>query len=625
MTGAATARAASGSSCRAPRRRGTTGSSSRRCAGFGIGWAELDHDADPPVADVRLRPERLIRGRVFDPQGRPARGVAIRVEEVMDSVRGEDPRRSRGPALRAPRPRSTSLAGAGDQRRRRPVHAPRAGPAPVVPALRRRPRFGLQAAMVQADRNDDADPRDIRPAQAPSRSGARPGSRSRSGSCWGRLLRSPARDLWRHRPARPPCPDRRRPGPTRRRRRGAVLHHGPHRRGGPRPLPDLCPVARRCALPDRLEAHRMAQGAAEHSIEIALTRGVAVRGKVVEDGTGRPVAGAIVRIVPDGSPVVHPPAGRPPRSTGADGTYVIAAPPGPGHLVVQGSDDDYWLRRARRQGGIRSRWNPVACRHHACLPRRRPEAPRARPGRGTRRLRRARRSRPRPRPGWPARPTRRDLQPAQPESVADGRMEVAGSARPTGGMAGCATACFALHGLDPGSVPRSPPTSSSPSASWARRRGSRPGRRSSGPVTVRLEPCVTARCARSGPTAGRSLGIRPRDRGPDGRHARAALPAAPGEGRPPVRRRGRPGTSSTGGTTGPAPRPTPAGGVTFPALIRRELPHRGQHADLRRQATPRSARNSPSSPASAGPGRHHHRPTPEEELTCEASISSRSS
>ncbi len=50
--------------------------------GYGVGWADLDPDADPPVADVALRPEQVIRGRLFDVQGRPAPGVAIYVYSV---------------------------------------------------------------------------------------------------------------------------------------------------------------------------------------------------------------------------------------------------------------------------------------------------------------------------------------------------------------------------------------------------------------------------------------------------------------------------------------------------------------------------------------------------------------
>ncbi len=63
------------------------------------------------------------------------------------------------------------------------------------------------------------------------------------------------------------------------------------------------------------------KGAVEQSVDLALTRGVVVRGKVIEEGTGRPVAGAVVRIAPYRSP----------QQTA--GSSCVAAATGPGrHL-----------------------------------------------------------------------------------------------------------------------------------------------------------------------------------------------------------------------------------------------------------------------------------------------------
>ncbi len=43
--------------------------------GYGVGWADLDVDADQPTVEITLRPEQVIQGRLFDVQGRPAQGV----------------------------------------------------------------------------------------------------------------------------------------------------------------------------------------------------------------------------------------------------------------------------------------------------------------------------------------------------------------------------------------------------------------------------------------------------------------------------------------------------------------------------------------------------------------------
>ena len=50
--------------------------------GYGAGWVELDPDDDQPSADITLRPEQVVHGRLFDLQGRPVPDVTLSVEVI---------------------------------------------------------------------------------------------------------------------------------------------------------------------------------------------------------------------------------------------------------------------------------------------------------------------------------------------------------------------------------------------------------------------------------------------------------------------------------------------------------------------------------------------------------------
>ncbi len=55
--------------------------------GYGAGWATLDPNAEQPAAEITLRPEQVIQGRLFDVQGRPVRGVTVSVEGMRSLPR----------------------------------------------------------------------------------------------------------------------------------------------------------------------------------------------------------------------------------------------------------------------------------------------------------------------------------------------------------------------------------------------------------------------------------------------------------------------------------------------------------------------------------------------------------
>jgi hypothetical protein len=88
------------------------------------------------------------------------------------------------------------------------------------------------------------------------------------------------------------------------------------------------------------------QGAARQEVDVVLPRGVLVAGRVVEAPSGRAVAGAHVRFMPEGAggfdfkDPLH--AGwEVGATTGPDGTFRLAVTPGRGHLLVKGPTADY--------------------------------------------------------------------------------------------------------------------------------------------------------------------------------------------------------------------------------------------------------------------------------------------
>ena len=87
-----------------------------------------------------------------------------------------------------------------------------------------------------------------------------------------------------------------------------------------------------------------------------------IRGKVTEEGSGKPVAGARIsfgtRRTAD-EPVGHL-NGR--TASGSDGSFQLAVLPSPGYLVVLGPSDDYVLREIDDGYGLAGEagWPPLS-------------------------------------------------------------------------------------------------------------------------------------------------------------------------------------------------------------------------------------------------------------------------
>jgi hypothetical protein len=75
------------------------------------------------------------------------------------------------------------------------------------------------------------------------------------------------------------------------------------------------------------------RGVAERTVDLALPRGVLLRGKVTEEDTGQPVADAVVSRFGGGWALTKP-----------DGSFAYAVEPRPGYLSVQAPGEDYQVQ-----------------------------------------------------------------------------------------------------------------------------------------------------------------------------------------------------------------------------------------------------------------------------------------
>ncbi len=317
--------------------------------GYGIGWAEIGPDADPPATDITLRAEQVIRGRLFDVQGQPARGVALRVQGMIPDVNRGLARIIRPVVLERPWRDLPAWPGpaVSDEQGRFTLRG--LGRGPTYMLFVDDPRFGIQTAMLRTDDNDNArpvaavvsqikvepgpDPKPIAIALEPARTITGRVTFADTGQpvphaliAFG-LLRYQADDQGRFRAAAPAI--------------GARLGRFNLRAQSPDGAPYLIAMKR----------GEWPKGSVEQSVDIALTRGVVVRGKITEEGTGRPIAGAVVCVTPNAASGGRFVNASNSAATGPDGSYCVAEQPGPGYLIVQGPDDDYVLREFGGDGG----------------------------------------------------------------------------------------------------------------------------------------------------------------------------------------------------------------------------------------------------------------------------------
>jgi RNA polymerase sigma factor (sigma-70 family) len=309
-------------------------------AGHGLAWARAELQMPSQETLVRLTPEKVVRGRLLDLQGQPAAGVRIRLTGLHFSDKS------------ARKDGSVSVF----------VYPPEGFPAWPGPAT-----TGKDGKFTLASLNPDLggaleiDGEEYTVASAAIKAGKE--NRTQEVN----LTLAPARilegvvtprDTGKPVPRAPIlCLDGGAPARGRTDEKG---HYRVRLAGGGR---DGFPSEVRATPPEgqpylpylRGRAPlEWPKGAVKHRIDLALARGVLVRGTVTDAVTGKPIAGAEARALVGALGGL----GDPRVTTAADGAFALAVPPGRGgHVLVKGPNNDYVaveITSGELQGGKRN-------------------------------------------------------------------------------------------------------------------------------------------------------------------------------------------------------------------------------------------------------------------------------
>jgi RNA polymerase sigma factor (sigma-70 family) len=303
--------------------------------GFGAGWVELNPEAESPSGDISLRPEQLIEIRLFDVKGRPAQGMTVSVSSIFHVLKPRGDRTQKwaeGPFFgwtdtndfpAWPKP----IAAAADgQFILRGV-----GRGLRVSLTVRSERYALQ--QVEFDTDQAPGPKRVTAALEPAQiitgrvtyaDTSKPAIRASIsvradrqglGRFTNTSIGTDAEGRFR---VNPPPGDR------------FVVYVT-----APRGEPYL----------GVLKSFDWPKGAVEHSVDLALSRGALIRGKVTEQDSGKSIAGAMVHWQDHRTPGVPSETTNTSWTpqTAADGSYELVAVPGPGHLAIKAPGDDYVL------------------------------------------------------------------------------------------------------------------------------------------------------------------------------------------------------------------------------------------------------------------------------------------
>ena len=304
--------------------------------GFGAGWTRIDPDAGEPRAVVALQPEQLVRGRLLNVSGQPVQDVVVSVAAILRPLvlHPEQPDRLRrhteGPRFSWelmnnhpgwPKPATTDSDGRFTIRG--------LGRGCEIQLGITDQRFARQ--MIEIPTNDAAGDRvakaTLQPAQIIS----------------GRVTLADTGAAVSHAMVRISST-----GTGQRAYRSTSFQTDSEGRFRANPAAGELFAVSASPPPGHpyLRATKRiewSKGAITHSVDLALPRGVLIRGTVVEEGSERPVTGASVYFNSHSRAVDSNDIGSQSETAG-DGSFAIAVRPGPGCLAVLAPNEDYVLR-----------------------------------------------------------------------------------------------------------------------------------------------------------------------------------------------------------------------------------------------------------------------------------------
>jgi hypothetical protein len=300
--------------------------------GHGAGWVMLEPDDDEPTADITLRQERVVHGRLFDLQGRPVPGVTLSVASIRRASPQAPTRtgsRFEGVAISFtrindhpgwPKPMTTDAEGRYTLRG--------LGHEQSAVLIVHHPLFALQRVHVEANAASESKPLTAALAPAQILTGrvtyadtgkgipraelevlagqgriAIPAEFETDGDGRFRLNPPPANNSF------------------------SVTAFSPE--GQP-----YLSAAKRLIWP---------KGSLEQSLDFALPRGILIHGKVTEEGSGKPIPGASVQLVSRADQQNRRNSARA-GITADDGSFQFGALPGPGYVFVRALGDEYVLQ-----------------------------------------------------------------------------------------------------------------------------------------------------------------------------------------------------------------------------------------------------------------------------------------